>query len=277
MPSCDVYIVRHGERLDERPKTDPQLLKWAASVMAGASSGIDPPLTDAGFLQAVQAARLLRTLLPDEAAFDTVYSSPLQRCIRTAEAFSSAFNKPITPVSALGEACAALRMRAWKGDARHATRKHHPEILRRIGKRWASLLSPEKLAALCPTATFAPADDGGHAPGSELFIDHERGTSVGGRLAMGKQRVLLVTHREALRNTYSEIFRRAGQPACKTLPTPYACCGHFVVHEPGTADERWEFRGVVTEQSISGPDATGDDPHATREQHGEPVGVEAEK
>jgi hypothetical protein len=136
--SCEVWIVRHGERYDEVPgntwyETSGFKLAW-----------LDPPLTACGRVQAEHAAVVLDTMLrethTDTAAplIDAIFSSPLQRCIATAAAapFSRIFNLPIRPVPGLAECAAALR-----GEA---TSKATWEKAR------LPLMRPEQLQELCP-------------------------------------------------------------------------------------------------------------------------------
>lgn len=80
MPGKKVYLARHGERVDF---VDP---KWQLT----AALPDDPPLTARGEQQALDLGRFLRPL-----NIATIYTSPFQRCVRTAALASSQLEKPL--------------------------------------------------------------------------------------------------------------------------------------------------------------------------------------
>ena len=219
--SCEVWIVRHGERYDEVPGNT-----WYETSGA---AWLDPPLTACGRVQAEHAAVVLDTMLrethTDTAAplIDAIFSSPLQRCIATAAAapFSRIFNLPIRPVPGLAECAAALR-----GEA---TSKATWEKAR------LPLMRPDQLQELCPDATFVPEDEI-----VEPFISPE-GVCAAARLTDGKQRILVVTHREAIR----DLTALAGTPVRKT---PYCCIARFSFARDTC---RWSFHGVHTADDLA--------------------------
>lgn len=89
----DVWIVRHGERVDEVAGTE-----W---VKCGKKNPLwfDPALTDNGHLHAHRVARALRRKFDDTQPpttregqaniFHAIYTSPLIRTVQTAEKFSA--------------------------------------------------------------------------------------------------------------------------------------------------------------------------------------------
>jgi len=215
---CDVYIVRHGERLDEVRGAEQE--DWRASLK-GADS-FDPPLTEKGKLQALASARSLRSKFSsDEIAFDVVHCSPLQRCVSTAQAFSHVFGIPIQLVDGLGECCASLRHYNAKAPI-----------------RWPLLKSRQELEALCRNATFIEKD-----PIRDMFIDPRSGRTCLGRLARGKVRILAVSHRESIRN-----LGKLTSKSTEAQFTPYACVALFAHNSCASDDndcERWAFKGFM--------------------------------
>ena len=215
---CEVYIVRHGERLDE--VGGPAMIQWAASLT---NDGFDPPLTDQGFAQAQDAALALHRQMQSLPPFDVIFCSPLQRCVRTAEAFSALFKLPIRLVPALGECCAALVSTNRKSEL-----------------RWPNLMPLKGLKNLCPTATFTEAHDSTKLNGDgarETFISKH--FTCPGRLSQGKQRILIVSHRESIRM----LGRTANFP--DRINTTYACIAKFRCTAPGTSCEGWTYEGLL--------------------------------
>jgi broad specificity phosphatase PhoE len=194
--------------------------QWKDAVRDGHADSFDPPLTRGGEQQAAESARQLRALLPGR-PFDVVYCSPLLRCVQTAAPVATAFDVPITIVPGLGECCAALQ-------------SSNP----RASKRWPKLVRTlERLTELCPVATFTPPD-----PCFPEAFSSADGTCPG-RLARGRHRVLLVSHRESIRGLVAlqpDYRRRASD-----MHTPYACVGLFRCHGAGSPSERWEYAGLL--------------------------------
>jgi broad specificity phosphatase PhoE len=212
--SCEVWIVRHGERYDEVPGND-----WYETC---GESWLDPPLTARGQVQAEDAALALEARLREtqteaaaEPLFDAIFSSPLQRCISTAAPFSRIFGLPIRPVPGLAECAAALQGKAASKDA------------------WATarlpLLCAKQLRELCPDAAFLPEDEV-----VEPFISRD-GVCAAARLTEGRRRILIVTHREGIR----DLTALAGTPVRKT---PYCCIASFSFAR-GTC--QWSFHGIL--------------------------------
>jgi len=226
---CEVWIVRHGERYDEVRGND-----WMAqcgAVREGEQPAWwDPPLTARGKTQAERsAAELLATMTISHsvkvgcAPFDSVFCSPLQRCVSTAEPFSAYFGIPIQTVPGIAECCAALRGKmsssmAWQRNAMSR-----------------ALQTQEQLAALCPEATFVAAD-----PTVESYLGAGGNESCPGRLAHGKARILIVTHREGIR----DLTQIAGN---RTWKTPYCCIAKFT-YQTDTHD--WDFHGLLQSKKL---------------------------
>ena len=119
--SVEVWIVRHGERIDE---TD-QARAWYNATEK--DRRFDPPLTDAGRAQARKASCTLRKLLARSSGegsgefssfssvplFDTVYCSPMQRCLATAHELIAAPPPKPTPASKKTEPKTSWLKSSW--------------------------------------------------------------------------------------------------------------------------------------------------------------------
>lgn len=208
VPTCEVFVVRHGERLDEVPGND-----WRKQC---GERWFDPPLTKQGIAQAAYAAAVLQSQLCGHAdtPFDVIYCSPLQRCVSTAALFSQAFGAPIKLVPGLAEAAAAMKGSLYK-------------------ERCSKLLSMEELTSLCPSATFCDPD-----PLVEKYIG-KKGQTCLGRVGQNHSRILVVSHREAIRDL-AELTGIQGR-----IRTPYACIAQFTCANPGRSGEKWKYNGCV--------------------------------
>jgi broad specificity phosphatase PhoE len=100
---CDVTVimVRHGERIDETWHQG----GFRNAVAQGHVWMGDPWLSEHGREQCHNTAQTLKQSLGSDYKnyFTKVYTSPLQRCIRTAEPFAQALGKPVQIVNALSE------------------------------------------------------------------------------------------------------------------------------------------------------------------------------
>ena len=213
----EVWIVRHGQRFDEVRGNN-----WRAVC---GDAWFDPPLTAKGKEQAEGAARQLQAFLTQkgaDASFDEVFCSPLQRCVSTAEPFSQLFGVPIRIVHGVGECCAALRGHMRDGDAWKTSPMYN------------ALQSMEQLQALCPDAIFAEPDD---------VVDQylgRGGDTCCGRLAQGKRRILVVTHREGIR----DLTELAGN---RMRNTPYCASAKFGFSHHG---QSWGFDGFLNKNAV---------------------------
>ena len=96
MNNREVYLVRHGERMDfnEKKEWDPGWPKRAVSL------GLNPqdaPLTERGHSQARETAELIGRNVKN------VYTSPFLRCVQTAEAISKSLGCELTRSADLTE------------------------------------------------------------------------------------------------------------------------------------------------------------------------------
>jgi len=171
-------MVRHGERVDETSES----MAWMEQTPR--SRLFDPPLTRAGEGQAATAAETLRAH-PSKPNFGaTIYASPLQRCLRTASVLAEQLGKSVRVVPGLGQ-CAA--------------------VAKRRGVRALDLLPESEMMEICPQMialekeapdTFEEACD---------WVASERtaggcGTAADEQSASGRMDVLVVTHREGIRD-----------------------------------------------------------------------------
>jgi len=223
--TTDVFIVRHGERYDEVPGN-----AWYHEC---GQRWFDPPLTEKGKLQAEEAAEALETLFGGAKPFDAVYCSPLQRCVSTAVPFSRKFGAPIQVVPGLGECCAALR-----GSMGSAADWERTEFFRH-------LLSLEDLKALCPGTAFSPEESS-----VEPYLAANE--SCPGRLARGRQRILIVTHREGIRDLVKLGLPIGGLPV--RIVTQYCCVAQFRYNHAAVGNEakKWSHHGMLHKGTARG-------------------------
>jgi broad specificity phosphatase PhoE len=101
----EIILVRHGET------------EWNASEVFRGKADI--PLNDVGLEQ----ARLLGAYLKDE-KLEAVYSGPLSRAVKTAQAIAGPQNLPVNIVSNLDD----LDCGEWEGKPLKEVKKKYPEI-----------------------------------------------------------------------------------------------------------------------------------------------------
>lgn len=212
-----VIMVRHGERLDESDRD-------AWSRMRTEATRYDPPLTEKGWQQAVDAARRFRGIL-DGAAVSAVYSSPTSRTMATAAAIAKEISiSSVSPAYGLN-CCAAAKQNGVA--SRHFDRQPTEEAMggvavgcwppigdasevdRRSRQRRGFVESVMDLAA-------------SHAPGEVI---------------------VLVTHREGL----WEILRHtSGTPIAG-----YCCTRYFQYTHDQREVENWETRVHIHAQQMA--------------------------
>ena len=196
LADVDIIVVRHGERLDEVP--DPTIVNNLPHY--------DPPLTRAGMRQAADAGARLKEE-HEQQPFERIYVSPLARTLQTASHVSASLGGVVLrPVPALAECAAAVH--------KYRLASFDPELKRAQGPHF---VTAEQAAFLCADGTrFEPTE-------ARYDEDFEHGLS---RLAVeaaaqGLSRILLVSHREGIR----DLGNLAGVRG--RLKTGYCCIARF--------------------------------------------------
>jgi len=174
-----IYLLRHGEPAVPGPG------RWCLG------SRSDWPLSRTGREQAEQAAERLSA-----AQLTAVFSSPLQRCLQTAEAVSARCGLP----AAVRPALAEIDMGLWDGRSFREIRGAWPQEYEARGLDLAHFRTPEG-------ETFEECADRAEACLSAVTAE-----SAGN--------ILLVTHAGWIR---SLLCRRQGLPldSLLSLPVPY--------------------------------------------------------
>jgi broad specificity phosphatase PhoE len=170
-------------RHGERTDETPARDKWYRN---NRERWYDPPLTDAGKLQTSVGNK---SGIP----FDKVFSSPLVRCLETSAGFSTVLGLPIIPVPGLSACTAAYKQHGNK----------------------CTVVTHAKAQELCPGVEVKP-----YKEAIEEGFDATVEKLVSAAADEGKRCILIVTHREGLRNTSkrtSTAFQR----------TAYCCIALF--------------------------------------------------
>ena len=206
-----VYVARHGERIDETPAGD----EWRLGVEK--SRRFDPPLTAAGASQAKALGQFLKTK-----GFTRIWTSPLARCVATANELANALDVPVTVVPGLGSCAAAVA---------------------KAGVANVNLLSFPAMQHLCPRIdsfdTTAPRD----------FYGACRHV-----LTQSTDLILLVSHREGINELAAG--RGRGLPDDDDLPSrrrlkhrtrrrlhlPYCATARFFVTNDGS---HWDLHSLA--------------------------------
>lgn len=217
----EVWVVRHGERFDEVPGND-----WYNTC---GDMWFDPPLTEKGRRQAEGSASKLEQLVGC-GYFDRIYCSPLQRCVSTAAPFSAKFRAPVVLCAGLGECCAALRGQSLELGNNGSFVVGFTRNMLRHGES-VPLKSISELEQLCSEAEFGSADG---------VIDEYLPCVE--RLAGAHSRVLIVTHREGIR----DLIKAAGYDG--RIKTPYCCIAQFRFDDQSTS--RWTLGQVLDKQKM---------------------------
>ncbi|CAE8589884.1 unnamed protein product [Polarella glacialis] len=98
-----LWVVRHGERVDETPEGK----QWSFDFP---DQWHDPPLTAMGHQQALRAAEeLAQELRSGSLKLEAVHCSPLRRAMQTAEPLSNLLGLPLQVVASAGGCTAALQ------------------------------------------------------------------------------------------------------------------------------------------------------------------------
>jgi len=212
-------MVRHGERIDEVP--DPSIIhnlpRW------------DPPLTRNGYKQGAEAGVRLQaehTRLP----FDRVLVSPCARTLQTASYLAASLsNIPLQPVPGLAECAAAVQ--------KPGIASFEP-TLRSAGK--AAFLTPaEATEFLARGARIEPIEP-------RYDEDFERCVNrlASEACARGLARILIVTHREGIR----DLAKLAGVRG--RVSTGYCCIATFRFASSANGQAQWTMLTSPTTKAL---------------------------
>lgn len=182
-----VYLVRHGERLDEVERG------W---VHENQERWFDPPLTAIGCEQAANAATHMLQI-HEQKPFPLIHCSPLLRTVMTANEFSKTLKLPVSLVRGLGQCAAAV--------------KQHGERLKYYGE--------EEIRSFCPEMSFRHSDK----PLMKFEVALEQ-ACLEAHLS-GHSHILVVTHREGIYSMMKlcgEALRRANYCAIATFEAVFA-------------------------------------------------------
>ena len=207
----EVFLVRHGERVDETAEAPLFYLNCG-------DRGWDPPLTQEGRRQADHAGReLLRA--HQQKPFSCVLYSPCLRTLETAARIATVLGLPLRCVPGLAECAAAVKSRriaSFDPSNTSCSRPHR-------------FLTQEQALTHCPAGVrFLPPE-----PRYEKFAAAvERAAASGGR-------VLCVTHREGIRD-------RQRRPACAAASN-HALLHRSIRLRPGAdAPAAWTMLEALT-------------------------------
>ena len=191
--SIEVLVLRHGERIDEVP--DSSIVndrpKW------------DPPLTRNGYKQAAEAGVRLQGE-HQRRPFERIYVSPCTRTFQTASFVAAQLGGvPLRPVPGLAECAAAVQ--------KYGISAFDPK-----GKG-PRFLASEQAGAYCAPGTTIEPTDALYSEGFEACV----GRLASEAAAQGLTRVLLVSHREGIR----DLCNLAGFRG--RASTAYCCIAQF--------------------------------------------------
>jgi broad specificity phosphatase PhoE len=176
--SIEVLVLRHGERIDEVP--DSSIVndrpKW------------DPPLTRNGYKQAAEAGVRLQGE-HQRRPFERIYVSPCTRTFQTASFVAAQLGGvPLRPVPGLAECAAAVQK---YGISAFDPKGQGPRFL-----------ASEQAGAYCAPGTTIEPTDALYSEGFEACV----GRLASEAAAQGLTRVLLVSHREGIRDLCNLAF-----------------------------------------------------------------------
>ena len=180
-----VWIVRHGERIDEVDRT------WTRRNLKIAH---DPPLTSVGKVQAMKAANFLRSL-EGKVKFERVHVSPLVRALQTAERISDAMDLPVRVNNGLGYFAAQTALY----ELRNSTK---PPFVQDVAK-------------CCPLMKLDKDHDRKHRHPMDTLCDIVENTKDG-------HDTLIVAHRECIRDLMNpEMAAKTRLPYCSVALFTY--------------------------------------------------------
>jgi broad specificity phosphatase PhoE len=212
---CEVWIIRHGERIDETEIGR----QWYYTTSK--TRRFDPTLTETGASQAQQSAKTLQHLILGnkitslqnddddsiDSFFDTIYCSPMQRCISTAHEVTSTLNKSN---DSRFHCPNGIKIIPGLGECANAGRVNGVDNL--------EFLSPQEMMNLCPgtilseTNCWDKVSPRTYEAALDWIVNNEinktRTSSLNSNKTLPSKRILIVAHSEAIRDltgSYSKI------------------------------------------------------------------------
>ena len=210
--STEVFLVRHGERVDETAEAPLFYLNCG-------DRGWDPPLTQEGRRQADSAGReLLRA--HQRRPFSCVLYSPCLRTLETAARIATVLGLPLRCVPGLAECAAAVKSRriaSFDPSNTSCSRPHR-------------FLTQEQALAHCPAGVRFLSPERRY---EKFAAAVERAAASGGR-------VLCVTHREGIRDLAEATGVRG------RIKTKYCCIARFAYDQNADAPAAWTMLEAPT-------------------------------
>ncbi|CAF1558324.1 unnamed protein product [Didymodactylos carnosus] len=183
-----LYLVRHGERLDE--------VRGNTFRENCGEQWYNPPLTEVGKTQAYNTAIYLKTILKKLPPI--LHVSPLSRTVQTAAEIANCLNSSIELVPGLAHCAAAFS----SGN---------------VLLQQSSFLSESDIVALCPSIKLVEYE----WIDTDTFIDCIIRLCL---LSGANSEVVCITHREAMRNLSKSHLCTSGK---SIHSTPYCCVAKF--------------------------------------------------
>ena len=210
----EIFLVRHGERVDETAEAPLFYLNCG-------DRGWDPPLTQEGRRQADSAGReLLRA--HQRRPFSCVLYSPCLRTLETAARIATVLGLPLRCVPGLAECAAAVKSRriaSFDPSNTSCSRPHR-------------FLTQEQALAHCPAGVRFLSPESRY---EKFAAAVERAAASG-----GVGRVLMVTHREGIRDL-AEATGVHGR-----IKTKYCCIARFSFDQNADAPAAWTMLEAPT-------------------------------
>ncbi len=126
-----ITLIRHGETPSNRENR----------FLGITNDSLSPK----GIKQAETTREVLQNLdLPEPPKFDAIFSSPLNRCLETAEIINEAFNLPLYPTELLKERNYGI----FEGKTHKEVEENLPELFKKYSENKPFVLLPEGESAL---------------------------------------------------------------------------------------------------------------------------------
>lgn len=233
----EVLLVRHAERLDEAPD----------STIVNDRPWWDPPITSTGVCQARAAGERLQTE-SSRKSFERIFVSPCARTLQTASYMASSLGGGVVlcPVPGLAECAAAVQrmsLPAFKPDEtlspptpvqRQPGRPHLERIER------PRFLEPAQACRYCADGTRMEPTEPRY---DETFAEcmERLALNEGAKEGVGLKRILVVTHREGIR----DLCEAAGVRG--RVKTEYCCAVRYAF---STVDRSWTLLTPPTAKEL---------------------------